>query len=255
MIKEDMKTQISPETLGVDGKSIVVTGGTTGIGRATAILLASHGAKVLVFGREQTLLDDALNAIQATGNKAIGLTADSSNKDDITRIFQTADKELGGVDILINNAALAGQSIIDMPYDEQEYVVRTNLLGYMHMAQEAIKRMRPKSSGHIVFVGSMSANVRETGSSLYVATKSGIQGLTEALRKEVNEMGIKVSLIEPGEVGSDMNPNPPEKQRQRQSELVQMKAEDIADCIYYVLTRPRRMDVIELRVRPHLQLI
>jgi NADP-dependent 3-hydroxy acid dehydrogenase YdfG len=75
------------------------------------------------------------------------------------------------------------------------------------------------------------------------------------MRKEVNGMGIKVTLIEPGEVGTDMNELPPEQQRQKQVQLKQLKAEDIADAVYYALTRPKRVDIVEMRVRPHLQLI
>ncbi|HEX2978781.1 MAG TPA: SDR family oxidoreductase [Anaerolineaceae bacterium] len=237
-------------------KRIVISGGTTGIGRAIAMLLASQGARVLIFGRHKPELDDAINAVrQAGGGEVFGLTADTSRKEDIEQVFAMADRELGGVDILINSAALPAQSIVDTSYEEQQYVVGTNLIGYMAMAQQAIQRMKPKGSGHIVFVGSMSADVREKGNSLYVATKGGIQALAEALRKEVNEAGIKVSLIEPGEVGSDMNQLSPPEQREKQAELAQLKAEDIAECVLFCLNQPPRVDIIDLQVRPHKQLI
>jgi NADP-dependent 3-hydroxy acid dehydrogenase YdfG len=245
---------MSEELLHLDGKKIVITGGTTGIGRATAILLASKGAKILIFGRGKSELNDAMRDISKVGNVA-GLTGDTSRKEDVHRVFEVVDRELGGLDVLIDNAALGAETVEDMSIDNQEYIVKTNLLGYMSMAHEAIKRMKPKGQGHIVVIGSMSAIVREAGSSVYVATKSGIEGFTEALRKEVNTLGIKVTLIEPGEVGTDMNALPPEEQRKKQSELKQLKAEDIADCVYYVLTRPKRVDVVEIRVRPHLQII
>lgn len=248
-----LETQISPELISVAGKSVIVTGGTTGIGRATAILLATHQARVLIFGREQAPLSDAINAIETRGGEVVGLTADASKREDIERVFQMADQKLGGVDILINNAALGAGSIADMHMEEQEYVVRTNLLGYMFMAHEAIQRMKTRGGGQIIFVGSMSADVHEAGSSVYVATKSGILGLTQALRNEVYKMGIRISVIEPGEVGSDMDPHPVEEQRQRQARMEQLKAEDIADAVYYVLTRPKRSDIIELKIRPHMQ--
>jgi len=166
-----------------------------------------------------------------------------------------ADRELGGLDILINNASLAADTVSEMPVVDQEYIVKTNLLGYMAMVHEAVKRMKPKGKGHIVIVGSMSANVRAAGSSVYVATKSGVQGFTEAFRKEINQFGIKVSLIEPGEVGTNMNKLSPAQQHRKQSQLKQLKAEDIADCILYILTRPKRVDIVEMQVRPHLQVI
>ena len=107
----------------------------------------------------------------------------------------------------------------------------------------------------IINIGSMSAERREAGSSLYVATKSAVQGFTESLRKEVNQDGIRVALIEPGAVGTDLNDLPPEKQRQMEAELKMLKAEDIANYIYFILTEPQRVDVIVGEIRPHLQII
>jgi NADP-dependent 3-hydroxy acid dehydrogenase YdfG len=244
----------NPEKLDVKDKSVIITGGTTGIGRATAILLASKGARLLIFGRGKTELNDAMADIRKVGS-VIGLTADAAKSEDIIKVFEVADRELNGLDILIDNAALGADTVTDMPIEDQEYIVKTNLVGYMVVAHEAAKRMKARGEGQIVVVGSMSAQTREPGSSVYVATKSGVQGFTEALRKELNEFGIKVSLIEPGEVGTDMNLLSPEEQRKKQAQLKQLKAEDIADCIYYILTRPKRVDIVELRVRPHLQII
>ena len=220
-----------------------------------AVEISKKGAKVLIFGREQDPLYVTVKAIRESGGEVIGLTADTAKPEDIVRVFKLADEKIGGVDILISNAALGAGSIVDTPVEEQEYIVRVNLLGYMLVAKEAVQRMKLKKEGQILFVGSMSAKVREAQSSLYVATKAGIEGLAEALRKEINGFGIQVLLIEPGEVGTDMNPLSPEEQRAKQARLAQLKAEDIADIIFYALTRPKRVDVIEARIRPHLQLI
>jgi NADP-dependent 3-hydroxy acid dehydrogenase YdfG len=240
----------------VTDKSILITGGTTGIGRATAILLASQGARVMVFGRHDKELNDALNDIREAGGEVAGLTADTANPEDIKRMFQEVDRQMEKLDILINNAALGYNSVMEGSYDDWQYIVNTNLLGYMAMAHEAIERMKARREGHIVNIGSMSADVREKDSSVYVATKSGIQGFSEALRKEVNPLGIKVTLIEPGAVGTDMQSQySPEEQRQREAELKMLKAEDIAACILYTITQPKRCDVVSLQIRPHLQSI
>lgn len=132
--------------------------------------------------------------------------------------------------------------------------MNTNLLGYLACCHEAIKRMKPRQSGHIVLIGSMSADVREGGSSVHVATKAGVQGFAESLRKEVNEMGIKVTLIEPGALGSDMQTKK-ETHAQQADDLKMLKAEDIAACIQYCLTQPKRCDVVALSIRPHRQII
>lgn len=240
----------------VNNKSVLITGGTTGIGRATAILLAAQGAQVMVFGRHEQELNDAMNDIRRAGGEVIGLTADTSDPADIKRVFQEVDGQLGQLDILINNAALGYNSIMEGTYEEWQYIVNTNLLGYMAMTHEAIERMKKNGWGHIVNVGSMSADVREKDSSVYVATKSGIEGFSEALRKEVNPLGIKVTLIEPGAVGTDMQDQySPEEQRQKEEKMEMLKAEDIAACILYSITQPKRCDVVTMQIRPHLQSI
>jgi len=134
-------------------------------------------------------------------------------------------------------------------------IVETNVLGYMACTHLAVDRMKPNKKGHIVNIGSMSADAREKDSSVYVATKSAIQGFSESFRKEVNQAGIKVTLIEPGAVGTDMQPASASDQEDKQESMEMLKAEDIAAAIIYALTQPERCDVVELKIRPHLQLI
>lgn len=234
-------------------KRVLITGGTTGIGRATALLLASRGAHVLIFGRHEKELDDAMRDLRGVNTKVHGVTADASRIEDVRRVFKAVDEQLGGIDVLINNAALGAEGLATMNPDEWEYVVRSNLIGYMYCAQEAINRMKLRKAGHIIHVGSMSADVRGKDTSVYVATKSAIQGFTEALRKEVNEMGIKVSLVEPGSVGTDMQEESPREQREKEARGEMLMAEDIARCIEYCLIQPQRCDVIVVQIRPHKQ--
>jgi NADP-dependent 3-hydroxy acid dehydrogenase YdfG len=115
--------------------------------------------------------------------------------------------------------------------------------------------MKQKGGGDIVNIGSMSADVREEGSSIYVATKAAIQGFSEALRKEVSPGGIRVSLIQPGQTGSDMQATSPEEERQLQRNLEMLKAEDIADLVLFCLTRAQRTAVVSVDIRPLMQLI
>lgn len=241
------------ENVDIAGRGILITGGTTGIGRATALLLAEHGARVFIFGRHQEELNDAMNDLRQAGDQVFGITADVTKREDIERILTEAKEELKTIDILVNNAALAADAVLDTSYEQMEYIVRTNLLGYMGCAHEAAERMKKQGFGHIVNVGSMSADVREDGSSVYVATKAGIQGFSEAFRKEVNKYGIKVTLIEPGAVGTDMQPESPRKQRKKEETEEMLKAEDIAECVYYCLTQPKRCDVVVVQIRPHMQ--
>ncbi|UFH52179.1 SDR family oxidoreductase [Spirosoma sp. KNUC1025] len=236
-------------------KRILITGGTTGIGRAIALLLGSYGASIVTFGRHQEELDEVLDAVRQTGSRAEGCVADIASADDIQRVFHLVDQTLGGLDVLINSAAVGGESIDKMADADWRYVIETNLVGYLATTKEALNRMKPNQRGHIILVGSMSADVREEGSSVYVATKSAIQGFAESLRKEVNPLGIKISLVEPGAVGSDMQKTTPDEERERQQKGDMLRAEDIAVCVHYILTQPQRCDVVSVQIRPHLQLI
>ncbi|HEX5322461.1 MAG TPA: SDR family oxidoreductase [Capsulimonadaceae bacterium] len=244
----------------VAGKAVVLTGGTTGIGRATARLLASEGAKVLIYGREEQPLHDAIEEIKPAaqnGGQIVGLTADQSKPEDVQRVFQEADRQLGGVDILVNNAAISAESILDSDYAEWEYVMKTNVLGYMNCCRQALDRMTARGNGHIVNVGSLSAKARSAGSDVYTATKSAIEGFSDSLAKQVNEQGIRVTVIEPGLVGTDMTASktPAEKQPQKEQEQQMLTAEDLAQCVLYTLSQPARCDVSLVQIRPTKQAI
>jgi NADP-dependent 3-hydroxy acid dehydrogenase YdfG len=240
----------------IDRKRIVITGGTTGIGKATAELLSSLGGHLFIFGRDKDDFDQAFSDIkaQAEGN-VFGITADITQKEDIELIWSEIDNTLGGIDILINNAALPANGIIEEEYENIKYILETNILGYLAFTKEAVTRMKSQQNGHIINIGSMSAETREETGTVYVATKSAIRGFSAALRKEINELGIKVSLIEPGAVTSDMQPAPKEEQREKIKKMEMLEAEDIAMSVLFCLSQPKRSDVVSLQIRPHLQVI
>ncbi len=237
------------------GKSAIITGGSTGIGRALALLLGARGTRVLICGRHRAELDDALRDLEARGADANGIVADVSRPSDVDTLFELADDWMDSIDLLVNNAGVAAQDVAGTDIESINYVVSTNLLGTMYCTHHALDRMRPRKSGAIVNVGSMSAIVHEPGSSVYVATKSGMQGFSAALRKEVGEDGIRIVLVEPGETGTDMNPNTPAQQREKEATTELMRAEDIALVILGALSMPPRADVVEVAVRPARQAI
>ena len=238
----------------VKGKKILITGGTTGIGRAAALLLCKLGADVMIVGLTESHLKDALTDIyKVAAGEVYDILADLGTKDGVERVFQSADSHFEKLDILINNAALPWGNADEGSYEDWQHVVNTNLLAYMACSEQAIRRM--KNEGHIVNIGSMSADVREETGSVYVATKAGIQGFSEALRKKANKDGIKVTLIEPGAVDTDMQDFPTEEKLKKVNELEMLTANDIAVSILYTLCQPKRCDVVNLKIRPHLQLI
>jgi len=217
--------------------------------------LARAGAHVFTFGRHEKELQEVLQAVKRAGGRADGITADASKPADIERVFKQADRALGGLDAYIANAALSAEGLTDMAEQDWRYVLETNLAGYLASTKEAVKRMQPNKQGHIVLIGSMSASVRESGSSVYVATKAAIQGFAEALRKEVNETGIHVSLIEPGAVNTDMQPDPPEEKARKVREHEMLEADDIASSVLHILSQPNRCSIVRMEIRPRRQLI
>jgi NAD(P)-dependent dehydrogenase (short-subunit alcohol dehydrogenase family) len=234
------------------GRKALVTGGTTGIGRAIAILLASYGAKVFTCGRDKEHLDDALARIREVGD-GDGLAADLSKPKDVERFFAAAEDFLGGIDIAVINAAVPADALAETSDDDTRYQLETDFVSYVITAQESAKRMTAGSD--IVFIGSMSAVSRKGGSSIYVAAKSGIQGFAASLRQELAEQDIKVGLIEPGFTGADFQyPDfPPEKQRDLIHEHRMLRAEDIAVATHFMLTQPRRTAVSLMRVETRLE--
>ena len=238
----------------VVGKNVLITGGTTGIGRATALLLSEIGANVIIVGLNEDHLKDTLDDLSAKASGEVyNVLADLSTKKGIENVFNQVNTHFSKLDILINNAAIAAGTTEEGNYDDWQRVVNTNLTAYIACCAEAVKRMN--GEGHIINIGSMSADVREETGSVYVATKSGIQGFSEALRKQVNNKGIKVTLIEPGAVDTDMQEQPTDEKLKKVQELKMLTADDIAVSVLYCLSQPKRCDVVDLKIRPHLQLI
>jgi len=233
------------------GARVLVSGGTTGIGRAVVALLARAGARLLIFGRHEGELADALK--NAGLDATAGLAADSSQAEDVEHVFRALDERLGGIDIFVACAALGADPLHEMEEDAWRYVVETNLIGYLACARGAIKRMQRSGGGHLLFVSSISPEIKAPGESVYAATKGGVNAFAETLRKEVAGDKIKVTVIEPGSVGSDMQECSLDEQREAIARHEMLYAEEIAEAILFALTRSARCDVLGMRVEPRLQ--
>ena len=233
------------------GRKALITGGTTGIGRAIAILLASEGAKVFVCGRTPEHLDDALKRIREVG-EGDGINVDLTREEDVEKFVEEGEKYLGGIDLAVINAGLPADGVEKSDVEKIRYIVDTNLTHMMTTAKRVTDKMSAGSD--ILFIGSMSAVSREGSSTVYTATKTGVQAFAEALRKELAEKDIKVGNIEPGLVGSDMQtPDIPlEKQREMIHQAKMLRAEDIAAAAHFLLTQPRRTVVSLMRVEPRI---
>lgn len=233
------------------GRKAIVTGGTTGIGRAIAVLLASEGAKVFVCGRTPEHLDDALARIREVG-EGDGINVDLSKQEDVDRFVEAGARYLGGIDIVVVNAGLPMDGLEQSEVADIRYLIDTNLTSFLTTARRALDHLKPGSD--IVMIGSMSSVTRGASSTVYVAAKTGVEAFAEALRKELAEKDIKVGNIEPGLTGSDMQlpDTPVDEQRAMIGEGKMLRAEDIAAAAHFMLTQPRRTVVSLMRVEPRI---
>lgn len=233
------------------GRRVAITGGTTGIGRAIAVLLASEGAKVFVCGRDKAHLQDALERIREVG-EGDGIDVDLESAAGVDRFFDEANRYLGGLDVAVINAAIPAEALAETGQRDTAYQIAVDFTAYLLSTQAAVSRM--KAGADIVLIGSMSAVSQRPGSSIYVAAKSGIEGFASSLRKELAETDIKVGLIEPGFTGADFQyPDfPPEEQRELIEQHRMLRAEDIAVATHFMLRQPRRCAVSLMRVETRL---
>lgn len=235
----------------IKGKRVAITGGTTGIGRATAVLLASEGAKVFICGRNPDHLHDALERIRQVG-EGDGVALDLTEREASDRFFDQAEEYLGGMDVAMINAAIPVDGLSNIRTADLRYAIATDFTAYIMSAHAAEKRM---AGGDIILVGSMSAHSLGPDSTVYAGMKAGIAGFAEAMRKELGPKGIKVSLIEPGLVGADFQypDTPPDKQVELINKEKMLRAEDIAVGIHYLLTQPGRTVVQQLVIVPRVR--
>jgi len=231
----------------LEGRKAVITGGTTGIGRAIGVLLASEGVEIFTCGRDERHLADGLERINEVG-KGDGIGVDLAERAGLDRFFAEAESRLGSYHIAIVNAAIPVGGLTDTGEEDAWYAIATDYTAYVMSAWKAAAHM--KDRGDLILIGSMSAHSLGGGSSIYAGMKKGIQGFAEALHKELGPKGIKVGLVEPGFTGADFQyPQfPPEKQRQLINEEKMLRAEDIAVAVHFMLTQPRRAVVNQLAV-------
>lgn len=239
----DAHTEMPP----LKGRKAVITGGTTGIGRAIAVLLAAEGVEIFTCGRDEQHLADGLGRINQVG-KGSGISVDLGEKEGLKQFFREADKVLGSYDIAIVNAAVPVDGVTNTAEEDAWYAVATDYTAYVMSAYKAARHM--KDRGDLILVGSMSAHSLGGDSSIYSGMKKGIQGFAEALHKELGPQGIKVGLIEPGLTGADFQypDTPADKQREMINADKMLRAEDIAVAVHFMLTQPRRAVVNQISV-------
>lgn len=179
-------------------KVAIVTGASSGIGQAIAQVFAEEGAAVALIGRNESNLNNAVNQIKSKGQKAIGILADVTSKEDITRVFDTTIQTFGDLDILINNAGISDEYAIDETTDEWiDHVLDVNLSAPMRYAREALKYFMPKNDGVIINITSVNGD-RPIGGAAYTSSKGALNTLTKNIAMRLSDTNIRCNAVAPG---------------------------------------------------------
>lgn len=187
------------------GKTVLVTGASSGIGLATALAFARAGARLVLVARRPQPLAAAAREVRALGVDALGVRGDVADRDSIEACFARAERRFGHVDVVVNNAGVLIPGPVETLRDaDLESMLRVNLYGALHVMQAATRRMRARSAGHIVNVGSLAGRRGLSPIGGYSASKFALVGLTEALRIELAGSGVQLSLVLPGVVATPM---------------------------------------------------
>ncbi|MFC4360122.1 SDR family oxidoreductase [Halobium salinum] len=241
----------------LEGKAAIVTGASSGIGEATAEMLAEAGASVALAARREDELEQLADRIEENGGEALVVPTDVTDGDQVDALVDETVETFGSLDILVNNAGVMLLERLDeADTDNLRQMVEVNLLGLMDATHSALPYMQKQGEGHIVNISSVAGRKAMAGGSGYNATKFGVNGFTEALRQEVSgEDFIRTTLIEPGYVDTELAEHIPDDEAQEQTKeaLEQMdalEAEDIARTIAFAVGQPAHVDVNEILVRP-----
>jgi NADP-dependent 3-hydroxy acid dehydrogenase YdfG len=238
------------------GKVAIVTGASSGIGEATALALADVGATVAIAARRGDRLEALAKRILDQGGEVLSIIADVSDEAQVKAMVQKTHAEYGRVDILVNNAGVMLLGMIDGANTEDwRRMININVLGLMYATHAVLPIMKAQGAGHIVNISSVAGRFANAGTGVYNATKWAVGAFSESLRKEVYQNNIRVTLIEPGLVATELpqhitDPAAKERAQQFYGSLKALESEDIAAAIAYAVTQPPHVNVNEILIRP-----
>ncbi|HLJ02449.1 MAG TPA: SDR family NAD(P)-dependent oxidoreductase [Solirubrobacteraceae bacterium] len=245
----------------LSGTVALVTGASSGIGEATARAVACAGAAVALVARRGDRLRTIAREIESAGGHALPVEVDITERESAVAAVERTVGELGRLDILVNNAGvmLLGPAV-GAPIDEWERMLEINVRGLLYCAHAALPHLLeaaaggPRQVADMVNLSSVAGRVPRSGSAVYNLTKHGVGAFSEALRQEVAERHVRISVVEPGAVETELQShNRPEIRdaiAQRFAAVETLQAPDIAETILFIVTRPRRMTVNEVMIRP-----
>ena len=235
----------------------MVTGASSGIGEAAARALAGAGYAVALAARREDRINELSEEIAGGGGKALAVPTDVSDESSARALIRTAKDELGSVDVLVNNAGvmLLGP-IFGADTEDWQRMIDVNLLGLLYCTHAALPVMQEQGGGHIVNLSSVAGRVATLSSGVYNATKWGVGAFSESLRQEVLNFGVRVTIIEPGYVETELQghneiPIVVETMEKNREDIGKvLEADDIANAILYAIQQPEHVSINEVLVRP-----
>jgi NADP-dependent 3-hydroxy acid dehydrogenase YdfG len=245
------------------GSVAIVTGASSGIGEATARLLAEHGASVAVVARRKDRLDTLVAGIEAAGGTALAVEADITDRAQAERVVAAVIDRFGRLDILINNAGLMLLgTVLDQDVEDWERMIAINQNGLLYMTRAALQHLfaaaedELRGVADIVNISSIAGRQAWPNFAAYNMTKFGVNGFTEALRQEVTQKHVRVGVLEPGAVETELISHNTDAVKDQlavsDAENIpeKLQPEDIAESIAFMVTRPRRSSIAELWAMP-----
>ncbi len=229
------------------GKQAVVTGGTRGIGRATAAALLAAGAGVAICGRSQKTVERAVAELKkATGGEVAGKAADVGDAGQVSAFFRFVDEQFGGLDILINNAGIGiFRPVAELSVEQWRQTIDTNLTGAFLCSREALARFRNRGGGFIVNISSLAGRNPFSTGAAYNASKFGLNGFSEAMMLDHRHDNVRVSYVMPGSVDTEFTPR-----TSGRPTGWKIAADDVAEIVLTVLRMPQRTLISRVEVRP-----
>ena len=241
----------------LEGRVVAITGASSGIGEATALALAGAGAAVALGARRTDRIEALAQRIEGDGGRALAISVDVSDESQARAFVEQSHEQLGRLDALVNNAGVMLLGAVEgADTEDWRRMVDVNLLGLLYCTHAALPLMREQGGGHIVNLSSVAGRIASLGSAVYNLTKWGVNGFSEGLRQEALNSNIRVTIVEPGFVATELqghNKNimvkqATEKMREQIGDV--LEAQDIADAILYALSQPERVSINEMLIRP-----
>jgi NADP-dependent 3-hydroxy acid dehydrogenase YdfG len=240
----------------LEGKVAIITGASSGIGEATAIALAAEGAKVVIAARRVERLEAVAKQIIDHGGQALSIVSDITDEAQAKNVIQKAYAEFGHIDILVNNAGISFPGRIENA-DPSNWrkMIDINVLALMYTTHIALPIFKAQKSGHIVNISSVAGRIARAGMAGYNVTKWGVNAFSEALRQEVYQDNIRVTIIEPGLVETEIDQHitdivAKQEIEARRKPITPLQSEDIAAAIVYAVSQPQHVNVNEILIRP-----